>query len=106
MNKIKNLVLNNYIPVLLTAFLMWAGWISLTVAGSANSEEVNRAQWKVIAQFKETYKNDQVLELKKQIFDLQEENREIRYIFLKFIVGEPPTNKELDKLKKKNNSLF
>lgn len=90
MQKLKEVVINNYIPILLTAFLMWAGWISLTVATSANSADVNRAQWKVIAEFKETFKNEQILDLKKQVYDLQQDNRELRNLFFEFINGKCP----------------
>lgn len=90
MDRIKDLVYKNYIPVFLTAFLMWAGWISLTVATSANSSDVNRAQWRVIAEFKETFKNEQILDLKKEIYDLKEDNRELRGIVFEFIAGKCP----------------
>jgi hypothetical protein len=90
MTKIKNLLVNNYIPILLTALIMWGSWVTLNLRSQDSIDRQNKAQWEQIAKMKELFLNNQVLELKKEVYTLREDNRELRNMFLEFIAKPSP----------------
>lgn len=69
--KLNQKIKDNVVPVLVTAFLMWAGWVSLQVATSSNIDEINRAQWKVISSIKESETTKEIDELKERVERLE-----------------------------------
>jgi hypothetical protein len=85
MKKIKD---NPLAAVLLGSFLAWMAWISLASYQAINIDSVNHVLHRRISNTKQELteeRNGQVLDLKKQIYDLQEQNRELRGIVLEFI---------------------
>jgi len=62
---------DNIIPVIVTAVLMWAGWVTLQVATSADIESVNKAQWQQIEKVKDSVLKQKIDELEDRIFRLE-----------------------------------
>lgn len=84
---------NPLVAVVFGAFLAWMGWISLASYQAVSIDNINNVLHKRITATKEELvleRNGQNLDLKRQIYDLQEQNRELRHIVLELYVQKCP----------------